>query len=147
MNIEIVNKNFCRDLYGFSGKIVNSNFGATGLKLMDAMWKEVRSKKLEHKGINHWVYEKGEMMFCGVEIAHIPQDDFPLERRKINLDHYAYWKHIGSYDKLKEVNAAMRNELTKRGIEYHYPCIEIYGHMVEDESKLETEILWAVGQA
>jgi hypothetical protein len=144
MNIQIINKNFSRDLYGFSGKIENSNFGATGLKLMDAMWQEIDSRGLEHKGINYWVYEKEEIMFSGVELTHSQDDSSALELWEINLDHYAYWKHVGSYNKLKEVNTAMRNELTRRGIEYCYPCIEIYGHMLEDESKLETEIIWAI---
>lgn len=30
-------------------------------------------------------------------------------------------------NKLKEVNTAMTDELTRRGIEYRFPCIEIYG--------------------
>lgn len=86
MNIEIINKNFSRDLYGFSGKIENGNFGATGLKLMDDMWKEIKAKGLEHKRINYSVYDKGGIMFSGVELAHSPQDGSLLELWKINLD-------------------------------------------------------------
>ena len=144
MEIKIIEQELEITLYGISGHVVNQNYGETGMKLMDTMWNIVKSNHLKHKGINHWVYNEDMTMMAGVELEEIPDEALGLERKQIHLSKYAYWKHIGPYTKLFNVNAEMRKELTARHIVYHHPCIEIYGHWSEDENKLETEILWAI---
>ena len=67
MNLEIINKNFSLDIYGFSGKAMNKDYAGTAFKLMDKMWQTVRSNNLKNKGINIWVYEQHEKVFAGVE--------------------------------------------------------------------------------
>jgi effector-binding domain-containing protein len=144
MPLEIINKPFNMSLYGFSGKVLNKNYAGTGRPLMDKMWDEVKSKKIKNKGINYWVYEKDDMLFTGVELDQDPPPDINMELKKINLSKYAYWKHIGSYNKLKDAYSAMHSELEKRKISFYFPFLEIYGHWTADETKLETEILFAL---
>jgi effector-binding domain-containing protein len=142
--LEIINQPFNVTLYGFSGKVLNKDYAGTGRPLMDALWKEVKSKEIKNKGINYWVYEKDEMLFCGVELDQEPPADTKLELKKINLAKYAYWKHTGPYTKLKEAYSNMDSALEKRNIKPHLPFLEIYGHWNEDETKLETEILFSL---
>jgi hypothetical protein len=56
MDIEIIDKPFTVELYGFSGVAVNRNFGETGMRLMNKMWGLVKSNQLKNKGVNVWVY-------------------------------------------------------------------------------------------
>ena len=144
MNIKIINKGLTISLFGISGKVINYQYGETGFKLMDEMWRIVKSENLKHKGINYWVYDNDQMMFTGVELYAAPPKDVNLEFRNITLTKYVYYKHIGPYWKLKEANEAVKEEIKKRGLNCHHPSLEIYVHMVEDESKLETEILYSI---
>jgi hypothetical protein len=144
MNISIINQPFTIQLYGFSGTATNKEYGKTGFVLMDAMWKEVRQHNLLHKGINYWVYYKDEAMFTGVELEDTPPASSPLQQRLVQLNKYAYYKHIGPYNLLKQAYAGMRNELHNRGIMPGLPGVEIYGHWTDDVTKLETEILMSI---
>lgn len=144
MPLEIITQPFSVTLYGYSGKVLNKNYPGTGGPLMDAMWKEIQSKKIKNKGINYWVYEKNDMLFTGVEIDQEAPADISLELKKISLAKYAYWKHIGPYSKLKSAYDAMHTELEKRGVSFYYPFLEIYGHWTNEETKLETEILFSL---
>src|SRR5882724_4477063 len=100
MNIEIINKNFRLDIYGFSGVAINKDYTGTAFRLMDKMWRIVKTNGLKHKGINIWVYEPNEKVFAGVELNVTPIHDTELEQKNINLIKYAYYKHIGPYDLL-----------------------------------------------
>jgi predicted transcriptional regulator YdeE len=141
MNVEIIDKNFRLDIYGFSGVAINKDYAGTAFRLMDKMWLAVKTGGLKHKGINIWVYEADEKVFAGVELddAHTP--DTGLEKKNIHLIKYACYKHIGPYNLLKQVGQNMRDELNKKGFETGFPYIEIYGHWTNDETKLETELL------
>jgi len=143
MNITI-KENFNADLHGFSGVAIDKNWGATGMKLMDKMWKEVRSKSLRNKGINVWVYEAGDKMFAGVELEAPPGTGTELEFKKIHLIKYASYKHIGPYSKIGEACSKARDEMNQKGLRTCLPYLEIYGHWTEDESKLETDLLWCL---
>ena len=68
MSIEIVVEPLTLVLYGVSGHVEGKHYGVTGQRLMDVLWKEIGAKGLKHKGINHWVYEDGEMLFTGVKL-------------------------------------------------------------------------------
>jgi effector-binding domain-containing protein len=144
MALEIINKPFDVTLHGFSGKVLNKDYAGTGSPLMDAMWKEIKSKGIKNKGINYWVYDKNEMLFTGVELEHDVPPDSNLELKKISLSQYAHWKHIGPYSKLKSAYDAMHSELEKKVVSFYYPFLEIYGHWTNDETKLETEILFSL---
>jgi len=105
------------------------------------MWKTVKSNNLKNKGLNIWVYEQDEKVFAGVELNDIPDQDTGLEQKTITLSKYAYHKHIGPYNLIKQAGQNMTDELKSKGYEIILPYIEIYGHWTNDETKLETELL------
>jgi effector-binding domain-containing protein len=144
MGLEIIEKPFSVTLHGFSGKVLTKNYAGTGGPLMDALWKEIRSKEIKNKGTNYWVYDRNDVLFTGVELEQDIPVDSKLEAKKIDLTKYAYWKHIGSYSKLKDAYSGMNEELRKRNIDFYYPFLEVYGHWTNDETKLETEIIFSL---
>ena len=144
MNVEIVDKPFSIDIYGFSGVAVNKDYVETAFKLSGRMWETVKSNNLKNKGINMWVYEPGELVFTGVELDNILVPGTGLELRHVSLTKYAYYKHIGPYRLIKQVGQNMQNELSRNGFETRLPYIEIYGHWTNDETKSETELLMSL---
>jgi len=140
MNVEIINQTFTLNVYGLSGNVINKDFSGAAFKLMDRMWKIVREAGLQNKGMNIWIYEPGEIVFAGVELAETPAPYTGLQHKTLTLTHYAYYKHIGPYNLIKQTGQAMRDELKLRGFETVLPYIEIYGHWHSDESILETEL-------
>ncbi len=144
MALEIIDKPFNVTLHGFSGKVLNKNYAGTGKPLMDATWKEIKSNGIKNKGINYWVYDRNDMLFTGVELEQDIQAEVKLESKTIDLSKYAYWKHIGPYTKLKDAYNGMHSELEKRNLNFYYPFLEIYGHWTNDETKLETEIIFSL---
>jgi len=144
MTVEIFNKNFTLTLYGFSGIALNKDYVPTAFQLMDRMWKIVKSIGLKNSGLNVWVFEPGDKVFSGVELTDTPTQTHGLEQKTIMLTKYASYKHIGPYSMIKQAGQNMRNELQKMGYEPSMPYLEIYGHMTEDETLLETELLVAL---
>jgi effector-binding domain-containing protein len=144
MNVEIINEPLRLDIYGFSGIAINKDYAGMAFRLMDRMWKAVKSNNLKNKGINIWVYEQDEKVFAGVELDGIPNQDTELEQKSITLVKYAYYKHIGPYNLIKQAGQKMRDELKSKGYETTLPYIEIYGHWTNDETKLETELLMSL---
>ena len=144
MQVEIINKIRQFDIYGFSGTAMNKDYAGTAFKLMDKMWQVVKSNNLKNKGLNIWVYENNEKVFAGVELSDIPQHNTGLEQQTIILTKYAYHKHIGPYNLIKQAGQNMNHELKSRGFETILPYIEIYGHWTNDETKLETELLMSL---
>jgi hypothetical protein len=141
MDIKIIIKDFKFNIYGFSGTATNKDYVGKAFQLTDKMWLVVKANGLKNKGMNIWVYEANEKLFAGVELNEAPEDVTLLEQKNIHLKKYAYYKHIGPYNLLKQAGQNMRNESKYRGFEIIFPYIEIYGHWTEDESKLETELL------
>lgn len=141
MNVEIVNKILELEVYGFSGIAVNKDYVGMAFKLMDKMWQTVKSNGLENKGQNIWVYEENEKVFAGVQLTDILKPGIDLEQRNITLLKYAYYKHIGPYNLIKQVGQGMIAEIRNKGFEIADPYIEIYGHWTKDEAQLETELL------
>ena len=111
MNIEIINTDLHLNMHGFSGMAINKDYAGTAFKLMDRMWKIVKSKNLENKGLNIWVYEQNEMVFAGVELSADTADNTGLEHKIITLSKYAYYKHIGPYSLIKLSGQNMRDAL------------------------------------
>lgn len=141
MNVTIINESLTLNIYGFSGTAINKDYAGTAFKLMDRMWKIVKSNHLENKGLNIWVYEPNHAVFAGVELTSTPSQDYGLEQKNITLTKYAYYKHIGPYHLIKQAGQNMTAELKNQGLETCLPYIEIYGHWTNDETKLETELL------
>jgi hypothetical protein len=140
----LVKKDLHLSLYGVSGVAADHNWAATGMTLMNKLWGQVRSLNLKNRGINVWVYEPGDQLFTGVELLAPPPPGVALGHKVIHLPEYIYYKHIGAYDKIKEVFPQLKAELDKRGIKHRLPYIEIYGHWTEDISRLETELCWCL---
>ena len=139
--MEIVSANFNLDLYGFSGIATDNDYTGSAFRLMDKMWRTVKSNNLGNRGLNIFVYEPEEKVFAGVELYDIPEHSTGLEQKSITLNKYAYHKHVGSYSLIRKVGQNMRDELKNEGFVVTLPYIEIYGHWTSDESKLETELL------
>jgi effector-binding domain-containing protein len=144
MNLEIITESLSLNIYGFSGIAVNKDYAGTAFKLMDRMWQIVKSNNLKNKGINIWVYEQGESVFAGVELNGITSQDTGLEQKSITLLKYAYYKHIGPYNLIKQAGQNMVDELKSKGYETILPYIEIYGHWTNDETKLETGLMMSL---
>src|ERR1700729_3522233 len=103
MDIEIINKSFKLDIYGFSGLAINKDHTGTAFKLMDKMWQAVKSNNLKNKGLNVFVFEANEKVFAGVELNDTPKEGTALEHKSVSLSKYAYYKHIGPYSLIKKI--------------------------------------------
>jgi hypothetical protein len=144
MNIEIRTAPLTLHLHGFSATAPNKDYAGTAFKLMDNMWRIVKSSNLKNKGLNIWVYEPGDKVFAGVELIDVPGQDTGLEEKIIELPKYAYYKHVGPYHLIKHSGQNMTAELKSKGLETTLPYIEIYGHWTNDETRLETELLMSI---
>src|SRR5580765_3285395 len=123
MKLEIIDKRLSLDMYGFSGTAIGKDYAGTAFKLMDKMWKIVKSNNLKNKGLNIWVYEPNDMVFAGVELDGSPSYDTGLEKKSITLKKYAYYKHVGPYNLIKQAGQTMKDELKKRGFVIGNPYI------------------------
>lgn len=141
MDLEIINQELRKDIYGFAGKALNKDYAGAAFSLMNKMWGIVKAAGLKNKGTNIWVYEAGENLFAGVELEETPPSQLGLEHKHILLLKYAYYKHIGPYQLIKKSGKQMRDALQSKGLETCDPYIEMYGHWNSDENKLETELL------
>ncbi len=144
MNIEIITNPLKLDVHGFSGIAINKDYVGTIFRLMDKMWQVVKSNSLENKGQNIWIYEENEKVFAGIELNDLPKPGTGLEHKIVTLTKYAYYKHTGPYNLIKQVGQAMTDEIKNKGFELSGPYIEIYGHWTNDETKLETELLMSL---
>ena len=143
MEVEIITSDFQLNVYGFGGIAPNKDYTTTAFKLSSKMWEYIKQKNIKNKGKNIWIYEDADKVFTGVELEN---DTFPdrLEHKNITLKKYAYYKHIGPYNLIKQAGQKMSNELTEKGIDIILPYIEIYGHWTNDERKLETELIMSI---
>ena len=144
MNLEIITNPLHLNLHGFSGTAINKDYAGTAFTLSGKMWQIVKSQKLKNKGLNIWIYESNEKVFAGVELESSPEQDTGLEQKNMTLLKYAYYKHVGPYQLIKQTGQDMQDELKKRNIVSKLPYIEIYGHWNNDETKLETELLMCI---
>jgi len=142
MKVEVIDKSLELNIYGFGGVALNKDYSGTAFKLSGKMWEYIKSNDIKNKGKNIWVYENADKVFTGVELEdEINSNVSALERKKIHLESYAYYKHIGPYSLIRETGERMRNELVKEGYKVILPYIEIYGHWTNDDTKLETELI------
>ncbi|MBA4849269.1 GyrI-like domain-containing protein [Emticicia sp. BO119] len=137
MNIEI-RKDLQLTIYGFGATALQKDYVDTVFKLSGKVWEVVKNLGLKSKGTNIWVYEPNNFVFAGVELDNTSNR---LVEKKIKIEKYAYYKHIGSYKLIGSTGQKMINALVNMEYEAILPNIEIYGHWNSDESKLETELI------
>ncbi len=128
-------------IYGFSGVAINKDYVGTAFQLSDRMWKVVKENGIKNQGKNIWVYEPGHYVFAGVELIEPVIENFGLESKEISFKKYAYYKHVGPYQLIKQAGQNMNSELERMGEKSTLPYIEIYGHWTPDENLLETELI------
>jgi hypothetical protein len=144
MKSVIITKSLSLNIYGFGGIALNKDYAGTAFRLMDRMWKIVKSNNLQNKGLNIWVYEPNESVFAGVELIDTPVAGTGLEQKTVTLVQYAYYKHTGPYNLIKQAGQNMADELKREGFMTILPYVEIYGHWTNDETQVETELLMSV---
>src|SRR5262245_52976934 len=111
MNVEIITRNFQLDVYGFGGVAANKDYIGTAFKLSGKMWEVVKNNGMKNKGMNIWIYETDDKVFAGVELENPGIDNnHGLEKKKINLEKYAYYKHVGPYNLIKQIGQDMTNQ-------------------------------------
>lgn len=108
------------------------------------VWEAVRRDQVAVTGINHVLYGEQQEIFCGLECTGEAVPVPGLELRRVELAHYAYYRHTGPYEQIPEVASAMQAELGRLGLRPTLPGLEIYGHWTDDPQKLVTEILMSV---
>lgn len=142
MQIQIITTPLQLTIHGFGGAAINKEYAGIAFKLSGKMWELVKAKGIKNKGKNIWVYESAERVFAGVELDEPANGNtYGLEEKKMELNKYAYYKHVGPYKLIKQAGQSMKDELTKQGYQIIPPYIEIYGHWTGDESTSETELL------
>jgi len=123
MDIDI-RENVTWDLYGISGNVANHDYTGTGKRLMDELWRRVRSNRLPHKGINFWVYDSATRMFTGVELKDPATVGDILEHKPVNIFRAAYYKYVGPYHKLGDTHREFERELAARNLTETGPRVE-----------------------
>ncbi len=132
-------------LLGASGRFTPENgFGHAVRALLDRAWPVIKAKSIPNPGINWVVYGHDGEVFAGVETQIPDPAAIGLERMDLRLKRYAEWTHVGPYSKLGQTYDAMHDALTAMGHRPTRPLVEIYGHWTDDESRLETRILWSI---
>jgi hypothetical protein len=95
MNVEIA-KHFQLDIYGLGDIATNKDYVGTAFKLSGKMWEIIKANNLKNKGKNIWVYEIDNKVFTGVELENATGgNNYGLEKKRITLEKYAYYRHIG----------------------------------------------------
>ncbi|MBL8851157.1 MAG: GyrI-like domain-containing protein [Planctomycetaceae bacterium] len=147
MNIEILNTPRRFQLYGKSSAVELHEIAATGMRLMDELWRIVKGSQTPNTGINHWVYLPDGRMFVGVELQPGAPAPDGLESRQFELRRHLQHTHVGPYQALPEKWQQLKTELAARGEAICGPSLEIYGHHGDDPAKLETKILIGLSPA
>lgn len=120
-------------------------YGAEIVALLDRVWPVLRAKGVRQKGINIAVYDADGTVFAGVELLEPDADIGDLAVRWVHLERTVSFRHVGPYRLLGQAHQRIRDEMAKRGWAAVSPNVEIYGHWNDDESKLETEIIYGFG--
>ncbi len=120
------------------------SYGEELIELLDVVWGSVKSRNIPTTGINHAVYGDQDEVFAGVVITTPGELPDRLSTREFVLKRYAYYKYIGPYTGLPQVNKEMQEEIDRQGLIRKAPMVEIYGHATADPSKSETELLYAL---
>ncbi len=145
MNIKIVDSPLELTLSGVAKTHLPArSYGQELIELLDVVWRSVKSRNIPTTGINHAVYGDHGEIFAGVVITAPVELPAGLSKREFVLKRYAYYKYIGPYSGLPQVNKEMQAEIERRGLVRKAPVIEIYGHATEDPQKSEAELLYTL---
>lgn len=118
--------------------------GEEMMGLLARVWAEVRQHKLANTGINHAVYDCGDIVFAGLEPTSPDAGQTGLVQREFGVAQYVYWKHIGPYSGLADAYRTVEAEIARLGCTGTCPSMEVYGHWTDDASRLETELFVSV---
>jgi hypothetical protein len=145
MALEIVDTPWARTLHGLSLRHDPAkSYGQELLSLLDRIWPVVKGRGIANTGINHVVYGQDGMVFAGIELTVPAPADLGLIARAIAMPRHAHWRHVGPYSGLGAANAAARAALAAAGLAQRGPMIEVYGHWDADETKVVTDLLYAL---
>lgn len=145
MNIEIITAKLQLEVFGFGSVAVNKDYTGTAFKLSGSMWELVKSNNIKNKGKNIWIYDSADKVFAGVELENNTDGiSSGLEHKILEIEKYAHYRHIGPYHLIKRSGQMMTEQLSNMGFEITTPYVEIYGHWVKDETKLETELIMSL---
>jgi effector-binding domain-containing protein len=139
MDVEIHNEPISFDLHGVSGDVPDRNYAMAGSRLMESLWPPIKEKGVKNTGINYWIYRGATRLSTCVELIDNDRAEL-FEHIPVRLEKYAYYKHIGPYERLGEAYAAIKREVAELGLALNGDNVEKYGHWTDDQSKLETEI-------
>ena len=137
--VEIRDESISFDLHGVSGDVAGRSYAQAGFKLMEGLWPVIKQNGLKTTGKNYWVYHGCDWMSTCVELTDESAES-SFEHIPVHFGRYAYYKHIGPYDRLSEAYAALDGEIARRELSRNGVSVEKYGDWTEDSSKLETEI-------
>jgi hypothetical protein len=143
----IVDSPFRVELVGLGSPVENQCYGQVGKGLMDTLWSEVHRLKLDHRGVNHWVYPSADELFTGVELNGDADDIGLLQRMAVELPRYVQYVHRGPYDGLGAAWGSVMDWIGQQGQSLQGPGLEIYGHWNEDPALLETTIVVGIAPA
>ncbi|MBV9242915.1 MAG: hypothetical protein JO314_13000 [Acidobacteria bacterium] len=139
MKLDIKHEPLSFDLHGVGGWVWDTNYAGAAFKLMEGLWPVIKEKGIKNTGINYWVYKGPNRLFTCVELIDGDGSDI-FEHVPIELKRYAYYKHIGPYERLGEVYTGIHQEFNEQLLAESGVAVEKYGHWTDDISKLETEI-------
>lgn len=117
-------------------------------ELCGLVWKAISPQKAEARpGRLVALYRDGAIhLEVGVEIlgTFVEPSGSEVVRSELPGGQVARATHIGPYRQLGETHAAIVKAIDAQGLRMAGPSWEIYGHWVEDESQLTTEIYYRV---
>ena len=143
MQIQIIDTPLTLHLTGLSKKHDPAkSYGEDLIGLLNVVWEKIKSRGVPNTGINHFVYDKNDVIFAGIIVTDPNVSLDGLESREIVLQRYASYTYVGPYSALPDVNAQVKAEIHARSLVTAWPMIEIYGHWNEDPAKLETELIY-----
>jgi predicted transcriptional regulator YdeE len=119
----------------------SKSYGQEIKLLLDRVWPVLKAGSIPNKGISWVVYDGCARVFVGVEATVADPASVGLEQRTIELDQYAWVKHIGPVSRLGDAYVAIKKAIADHGVRGGQPQIEVYGHWTSDESKFETELI------
>jgi len=137
--VEIRDEPISFDLHGVSGAVLGRNYAQTGFKLMESLWPVIKQNGIKTTAINYWGYAGCDRLSPRVELAG-KNVESSLEHIPVHFGRYAYYKHIGPYDRLSEAYAALDKGIARQGLTGSGGSVEKYGDWTDDASQLVTEI-------
>ena len=137
--VEIRDEPISFDLHGVSGAVLGRNYAQTGFKLMEGLWPVIKQNGIKTTGINYWVYAGCDRMSTCVELADKSVES-SFEHIPVHFGRYAYYKHVGPYDRLSEAYKALDKEIERQDLTRSGGSVEKYGDWTDDASQLVTEI-------